>query len=237
MTRRGRLLAGVVAIGLAAAGIGVAQTEQQPQDAQPVPQGEPQPQQPVSADPVADILIRQQQEQDAARRATEALNRAPPGALMQAQPRPAEPVERAEAEEVEEDETEDTELAEADTDDVPETLEEPEEAPARERRPVAIIQALDKTTAETMRFEVQVGGPPVRFRNSLIFTARACEVNAQDDPQEEAAAYLEIRSQPSGTNQPTQARQVFRGWMFASAPAVNPLEHPNYDAWVVGCRA
>ncbi|MFN3538125.1 MAG: hypothetical protein ACK4Y4_11820, partial [Brevundimonas sp.] len=69
MTRRGRLLAGVVAMGLAAAGIGVAQTEQQAQDAQP-----------VSSDPVADILIREQQAQDAARRATEALNRAPPGA-------------------------------------------------------------------------------------------------------------------------------------------------------------
>ena len=235
MTRRGRLLAGVVVVGLAAAGIGVAQTEQQPQDAQPVAQGEPQPQQPVSSDPVADILIRQQQEQDAARRATEALNRAPPGALTQAQPRPAEPVEQAEAEEA--GETDDTEVAEADADEGPEVLEEPEEPPARERRPVAIIQALDKTTAETMRFEVQVGGPPVRFRNTLIFTARACEVNAEDDPQEEAAAYLEIRSQPRGTNQPTQARQVFRGWMFASAPAVNPLEHPNYDAWVVGCRA
>ncbi len=235
MTRRGRLLAGVLVVGLAAAGIGVAQTEQEPQDAQPVPQ--PQPQQPVSADPVADILIRQQEEQDAARRATEALNRAPPGALIQSQPRPAEQAEAEQADEAEEEEAEETEIAEADTEDVPETLEEPEEPPARERRPVAIIQALDKTTAETMRFEVQVGGPPVRFRNTLIFTARACEVNAEDDPQEEAAAYLEIRSQPRGTNQPTQARQVFRGWMFASAPAVNPLEHPNYDAWVVGCRA
>ena len=113
MNRRGRLLAGVVVVGLAAAGIGVAQTEQQPQDAQPVPQAEPQPQQPVSSDPVADILIRQQQEQDAARRATEALNRAPPGALTQAQPRPPEPVEQAEAEEAEEDETEAAEVAEA----------------------------------------------------------------------------------------------------------------------------
>lgn len=233
MNRRGRLLAGVVTIGLAAASIGVAQTEQNPQEAQPVSQ--PQPQQPAPADPVADILIRQQEEQDAARRATEALNRAPAGALIQAQPRPAEPVEQAEA--AEQDEAEDADVAETDADDGPEVLEEPEEPPARERRPVAIIQALDKTTAETMRFEVRVGGPPVRFRNTLIFTARACEVNAEDDPQEEAAAYLEIRSQPSGTNQPTQARQVFRGWMFASAPTVNPLEHPNYDAWVVGCRS
>lgn len=236
MNRRARLLAGVMAAGLAAAGIGVAQTEQQPQDAQPVGQGEPRPQQPASSDPVADILIREQQEQDAARRATEALNRAPPSALIQNQPRPVESAEQAESED-ESEETEATETAEVEEDDVPETLEEPEEPPARERRPVAIVQALDKTTAETMRFEVRVGGPPVRFRNTLIFTARACEVNADDDPQEEAAAYLEIRSQPRGTNQPTQARQVFRGWMFASAPAVNPLEHPNYDAWVVGCRA
>ncbi|MEH6664340.1 MAG: DUF2155 domain-containing protein [Brevundimonas sp.] len=235
MTRRGRLLAGVLTVGLAAAGIGVAQTEQNPQEAQPVSPPQAQPQQPAPADPVADILIRQQQEQDAARRATEALNRAPPGALIQAQPRPVEPVETAATDE--QDAAKDTDVAEADADEAPETLEEPEEPPARERRPVAIVQALDKTTAETMRFEVRVGGPPVRFRNSLIFTARACEVNAGDDPQEEAAAYLEIRSQPSGTNQPTQARQVFRGWMFASAPAVNPLEHPNYDAWVVGCRA
>jgi hypothetical protein len=25
--------------------------------------------------------------------------------------------------------------------------------------------------------------------------------------------------------------------MFASSPAVNGLQHPIYDAWVVGCRA
>lgn len=109
--------------------------------------------------------------------------------------------------------------------------------PARQRRPVAIVQALDKVTTQTMRFEVQVGGPPVMFRNALIFTARACEVSAPGDPHEESAAYLEIRSQPRSTTQTTQARQLFRGWMFASSPALNPLEHPIYDAWVVGCRA
>lgn len=225
MNTRARLLAGVVAAGVVAAGVVVAQTEQEPQDAQPAAQAE------APADPVGDILIRQEQ-QEAARRATEALNRAPPGVLVQTQPRP-EPVEQTESQ-AEAPPVEEVEVAETTT---PETLDEPAEPPARERRPVAIVQALDKTTAETMRFEVRVGGPPVRFRNSLIFTARACEVSASDDPQEEAAAYLEIRSQPSGANQPTQARQVFRGWMFASAPAVNPLEHPNYDAWVVGCRA
>jgi hypothetical protein len=30
---------------------------------------------------------------------------------------------------------------------------------------------------------------------------------------------------------------VFRGWMFASAPAVSAMDHPVYDIWVVDCRA
>ena len=28
---------------------------------------------------------------------------------------------------------------------------------------------------------------------------------------------------------------IFRGWMFASSPALNPLEHPVYDVWVIDC--
>ncbi len=29
---------------------------------------------------------------------------------------------------------------------------------------------------------------------------------------------------------------VFRGWMFASSPALNALEHPVYDVWVIDCK-
>lgn len=29
---------------------------------------------------------------------------------------------------------------------------------------------------------------------------------------------------------------IFRGWMFASSPALNPLEHPVYDVWVIDCK-
>ena len=28
---------------------------------------------------------------------------------------------------------------------------------------------------------------------------------------------------------------LFRGWMFASSPALNALEHPVYDIWVIDC--
>ena len=30
--------------------------------------------------------------------------------------------------------------------------------------------------------------------------------------------------------------KVFSGWMFASSPALNALEHPVYDIWVIDCK-
>lgn len=111
-------------------------------------------------------------------------------------------------------------------------------APARrQRRRVAIVEAIDKITAESMRFEVEVGGRPVRFQKTLIFTARACEVSATDEQVSDAVAYLEVTLQPRGVIQVNEPRQIFRGWMFASAPAIHGLQHPIYDAWIVGCKA
>jgi hypothetical protein len=111
-------------------------------------------------------------------------------------------------------------------------------APARrQRRRVAIVEAIDKITAESMRFEVEVGGRPVRFQRTLIFSARACEVSAPDEQVSDAVAYLEVSLQSRGVIQVSEPRQIFRGWMFASSPAVSGLQHPIYDAWIVGCKA
>jgi len=48
---------------------------------------------------------------------------------------------------------------------------------------------------------------------------------------------MEVTLQPRGVIQVSEPRQIFRGWMFASAPAISGLQHPVYDAWVVGCKA
>lgn len=113
---------------------------------------------------------------------------------------------------------------------------EPATPARRQRQPVAIVEAIDKITAKSMRFEVEVGGRPVRFENALIITARACEVSAPDELAPDAVGYLEIGLQSRGVIQGEQ-RQLFRGWMFASSPAVSGLQHPIYDAWIVGCKA
>ena len=28
---------------------------------------------------------------------------------------------------------------------------------------------------------------------------------------------------------------IFKGWMFASSPSLNAIEHPTYDVWVIAC--
>ena len=107
----------------------------------------------------------------------------------------------------------------------------------RARYDVAIIQALDKVTAETVRFEAAVG-QPVRYK-TLVFTVKACEQAAADEPQEDAIAYMTVDSQPrAAPGKPTPPpRQAFKGWMYASSPGLNPLQHPVYDAWLITCRA
>lgn len=106
----------------------------------------------------------------------------------------------------------------------------------RARYDVAVLQALDKVTAETLRFEAAVGRP-VRWKG-LVFTVRACERSAPNEPIEDSIVYLTIESQPRAQpGRPTPApREAFKGWMYASSPGLNPLEHATYDAWAISCR-
>jgi len=113
----------------------------------------------------------------------------------------------------------------------------PPEPPKPVRSPVAILQALDKVSAETIRFAAPVGRR-VRYK-SLVFTVRACETRNLDGPQPKAAAYLLVESQPRGApgGEPPPAKRVYQGWMFATAPGIHPLQHPVYDAWLIACSA
>lgn len=112
----------------------------------------------------------------------------------------------------------------------------PAQPQVRERHGAAVIQALDKVTAETMRFEARVG-QPVRYKD-LVFTVRACETTAADEPMPDSLAYIEVRDEPKSPQSDDEvSHQVFNGWMFASSPALRPLQHPVYDAWLIACKA
>ena len=105
----------------------------------------------------------------------------------------------------------------------------------RTRQGFAIVQALDKVTAETIRFAVPVGQQ--RRWRGLVFRARACETTAADEPMRDSIAYLEIYSQPRARDGAVDPRRIFQGWMFASSPGLSAMQHPLYDAWVIACQA
>jgi hypothetical protein len=113
----------------------------------------------------------------------------------------------------------------------------PVAAPKPVRSPSAVLQALDKVTAETMRFAAPVG-QPVRYKN-LVFVVKACESTGLGGPSPQESAYVVIDIAPLASEgiAPPPPRQVFKGWMFANSPGLNPFQHPTYDAWLITCMA
>lgn len=91
-----------------------------------------------------------------------------------------------------------------------------------------ILQGLDKVTARVSTLETRVG-EVVRF-GTLEIIARSCDKRPPEEPPE-SAAFLDIWEIRPGE----PAVSLFRGWMFASSPALNALEHPVYDIWVLDC--
>lgn len=95
--------------------------------------------------------------------------------------------------------------------------------------PVAVLQGLDKITARISTFEVPVE-QPVAF-GSLEIMVRTCQKRPPEEPPE-SAAFLEITERKPGEG----ANRLFTGWMFASSPALNGLQHPVYDVWLLDCK-
>lgn len=113
----------------------------------------------------------------------------------------------------------------------------------------AKLRALDKITGNWTDINVRVGQSLEHGR--IKVTLRACyQSSPQDAP--ESAAFLEINSTapPKEEKTATPVSQsnmnrgpqpigpdglLFSGWMYASSPGLNALEHPTYDVWVINC--
>jgi hypothetical protein len=105
-------------------------------------------------------------------------------------------------------------------------------APPSSEAPKAIgviLGGLDKVAARTKKFEVNLKQKVVY--NTLIVTVHACKTRPPEEPPE-SAAFLEVQERKSDGS----TQMVFSGWMFASSPALNALEHPVYDVWVISCK-
>ena len=89
----------------------------------------------------------------------------------------------------------------------------------------AILRALDKTSGDTV--DVTVAAGQGAQLGNLQIILNECRYPA-GNPSGDAYASLEV-------SEIGRAGTVFSGWMIASAPALNPMEHPRYDIWVMRC--
>ncbi len=92
--------------------------------------------------------------------------------------------------------------------------------------PAAEIRVLDKITGNLRDVEIpERGEARIGLLNIQLSECRYPAGN----PAGNAYAMLTIfyRGLPD---------PVFEGWMIASSPALNALDHPRYDVWVLRCK-
>jgi hypothetical protein len=89
----------------------------------------------------------------------------------------------------------------------------------------AVLRALDKTSGTTAELSVQNG--EIATIGRLRVVLNECRY-PEGNPSGDAFASLEV-------SEIGRAGTVFSGWMIASAPALNPVEHQRYDIWVMRC--
>lgn len=90
----------------------------------------------------------------------------------------------------------------------------------------AVLRGLDKVSGEVTDIDMQNGG--VAELGSLRVDMTECRY-PEGNPAGDAFAFLNVWEQ--GADQP-----VFSGWMIASSPALNAMDHARYDIWVLRCK-
>ena len=90
----------------------------------------------------------------------------------------------------------------------------------------AVLRGLDKISGEVRDFEM--ANASAAELGSLRIELGECRY-PDGDPASDAFAFLTIHTEEGGP-------PIFSGWMMASSPALNALEHPRYDVWVLRCK-
>ncbi len=90
----------------------------------------------------------------------------------------------------------------------------------------AFLRGLDKLSGAVADIDL-IPGQTTDF-GRLQVTLGECRY-PEDNPSGDAFAYLVIRSAD-------EDMPVFQGWMIASSPALNAMDHARYDVWVMRCK-
>ncbi len=98
---------------------------------------------------------------------------------------------------------------------------------------VGIFQGLDKITARIKTFEIKVGMPK-KFGVLDINLQKCVYSKPLDKP--ESIAYIKVLDKSDKYSLTKDKSSIFEGWIFASSPALNAMEHPVYDVSLISCK-
>ncbi len=96
-------------------------------------------------------------------------------------------------------------------------------------RPTLLLRGLDKITGRAFDIVAPLN-TPVKFA-TLTVTARFCYSTPQSETPE-TAAFVQI----DDARPDRPMKRIFSGWMYASSPGLNGMQHPLYDVWAIFCR-
>ena len=92
------------------------------------------------------------------------------------------------------------------------------------------IRALDKITAKTSNINLFLG--ETKKFGLLEIKALKCG-NVESKTEEGQAAFIQVKDYSENLKNQVF---VFNGWTFSSSTTLNPLDHPIYDLWLIGCE-
>lgn len=92
----------------------------------------------------------------------------------------------------------------------------------------AQMQAMDKITGRVSLIDVSINSE-VKF-GSFSIVVRSCKTRPPEETPENFA-FVDVVDQTK-ENGPIN---IFKGWMVSSSPALNAVEHPIYDVWLIKC--
>lgn len=98
--------------------------------------------------------------------------------------------------------------------------------------PKAVIQALDKSTANRSIITTNIGTIK-KFGNIKIKVHKCWQAPLSQTP--ESKALIEVIEEVKHAYK-ISSNVIFSGWMFASTPSISSLEHPIYDLTLLECK-
>lgn len=90
--------------------------------------------------------------------------------------------------------------------------------------PAGSVRVLDKLTGKVTDVALEAGESEAIGR--ITVTVEECRYPT-DNPTSDAFMLLGLVEVEDG--------EIFSGWMVASSPALNALDHPRYDVWALRC--